>query len=195
MATNRLGATGPAAKAGVMALRNGRATVAPVPLRKARRLSECFVAIWLMSLVEKNLRFNNTMKQVAKAMFVLGGVGDDAVEFGTVGKAQLAASGEGEQFTGKCSSEAVVVLSKVITVSSEILIACAIEKLARTIHFRPKAVYHLAAAYDGVHFIAAFTAEAIAAHAGNVETFQGEPEWIDVVMAGGATGNIAVFVQ
>ena len=89
-----------------------------------------------MSLVEKNLSLNNTMKQVANAIIVLGAVSNNAVELGAIGEAQLAASGEGEQFTGKCSCETIVVHSKVITVSTEILIACTIEKLAGTIHGR-----------------------------------------------------------
>jgi hypothetical protein len=35
------------------------------------------------------------MKNVAKAMFVLSGVGNDAVQFVAIGEAQLTASGEG----------------------------------------------------------------------------------------------------
>ena len=36
------------------------------------------------------------MKQIAKAMFVLGGVGDDTVQLGAIGKAQLAAGSKGK---------------------------------------------------------------------------------------------------
>ena len=36
------------------------------------------------------------MKNVAKAMFVLGGVGNDTVQLGAIGEAQLTASGEGK---------------------------------------------------------------------------------------------------
>tara|TARA_B110001454_G_scaffold200707_1_gene206539 strand:- start:30 stop:143 length:114 start_codon:yes stop_codon:yes gene_type:complete len=37
-----------------------------------------------MLLVQENFRLNNTVKQVTKAMFVLGSIGDDAIEFGAI---------------------------------------------------------------------------------------------------------------
>ena len=45
------------------------------------------------------------MKEVAKAMFVLGGVGNDAVELGAIGEAQRSAGGEGEQLAGHGQDE------------------------------------------------------------------------------------------
>jgi hypothetical protein len=37
-----------------------------------------------MLLVQKNFRLDDTVKQIAKAMFVLGGVGDDTIELGAI---------------------------------------------------------------------------------------------------------------
>ena len=76
------------------------------------------------------------MKQVAKAMFVSGGIGNNAVELGAIGEAQFSPGSKDEQLAGECSGEAVIVLDEIITVGVEILIACAIEKLAGTIHGR-----------------------------------------------------------
>jgi hypothetical protein len=58
-----------------------------------------------MLLVQENFGLDDTMKEVAKAMFVLGGVGNDAVELGAIGEAQRSAGGEGEQLAGHGQDE------------------------------------------------------------------------------------------
>jgi len=128
-------------------------------------------------------------------MFVLGGIGDNTFQLGTVRKSQFAAGGKGEQLTGEGSGKPVVVRGEVIAVVAKITITTAIRKLAGTIHFWPEAVHYPAAPNDGVHFIATLTAEAFTPHTGHVKALQREPKWIDVIMAGGAAGNITVFFQ
>ena len=147
-----------------------------------------------MLLVEENVGLDDTMKKVAKAMFVLVGIGDNAVEFGTVRKSQLAAGCKGEQLAGEGSGETIIVLGEVIAVVAEITITTAIKKLGGAIHFWPKAVHYPAAPNDGIHLVTTLIAEAVASHTGYVKAFQREPKWIDVIMAGGAAGDVAVFI-
>jgi hypothetical protein len=135
------------------------------------------------------------VKQIAKAMFVLGGIGDNTVQLGTVRKSQLAAGGEGEQLAGEGSGEPVVVRGEVIAVVAEICVGASVNKMTGTVHFWPESVHYPATPNDGVHLIATLTAEAVTSHAGHVKALQREPKWIDVIVAGGAAGNITVFFQ